>query len=65
MLTHLEKILATTRATVAATKARVPLAELERLAAAHQPRGWAAALRQKAANGLAVIAEIKHRRRRG
>lgn len=44
---------------MAATKARVPLAELERLAAAHQPRGWAAALRQKAANGLAVIAEIK------
>jgi indole-3-glycerol phosphate synthase len=35
------------------------LAELERLAAAHQPRGWATALRQKAATSPAVIAEIK------
>jgi indole-3-glycerol phosphate synthase len=35
------------------------MVELERLAAAHQPRGWAAALRQKAATGPAVIAEIK------
>jgi indole-3-glycerol phosphate synthase len=35
------------------------MAELERLAALHQPRGWAAALRQKAACGPAVIAEIK------
>lgn len=59
MSTHLDKILATTRATVAATKARVPVAELERLAAAHQPRGWANALRQKAAAGPAIIAEIK------
>jgi indole-3-glycerol phosphate synthase len=59
MFTHLDKILATTRATVAAAKARVPVAELERLAAAHQPRGWAAALRRKAATGPAVIAEIK------
>jgi indole-3-glycerol phosphate synthase len=59
MSTHLDKILATTRATVAAAKERVPVAELERLAALHQPRGWAAALRQRAATGPAVIAEIK------
>lgn len=59
MSTHLDRILATTRATVAAAKAHVPVAELERLAAAHQPRGWAAALRQRAATGVAVIAEIK------
>jgi indole-3-glycerol phosphate synthase len=59
MNTTLDKILAATRATVAAARARVPLAELERLAAAHQPRGWAKALRQKAASGPAVIAEIK------
>jgi indole-3-glycerol phosphate synthase len=59
MTTALDKILATTRATVAAAKARVPLAELERLASVHQPRGWSAALRQKAATGPAVIAEIK------
>jgi indole-3-glycerol phosphate synthase len=37
----------------------VPVAELERPAAAHQPRGWAAALRRQAATGPAVIAEIK------
>jgi indole-3-glycerol phosphate synthase len=59
MSSHLDKILATTRTTVAAAEARVPVAELERLAAAHQPRGWAAALRQRAATGIAVIAEIK------
>jgi indole-3-glycerol phosphate synthase len=57
MTTHLDKILATTRTTVAASKARVPLAQLERQAALHEPRGWAAALRKKA--GRAVIAEIK------
>jgi indole-3-glycerol phosphate synthase len=59
MTAQLDKILATTRATVAAAKAHVSVAELERLAAAHQPRGWARALRQKAATGPAVIAEIK------
>jgi indole-3-glycerol phosphate synthase len=59
MSTHLDRILASTRVTVAAAKALVPAAELERLAAQHQPRGWAEALRQKAANGPAVIAEIK------
>ena len=51
--------MATTRATVAAARERVPLAELERLASAHQPRGWAAALRHKAAASSAIIAEIK------
>jgi indole-3-glycerol phosphate synthase len=59
MPTRLDIILATTRATVAAAKACVPVAELERRAAAHQPRGWAAALRRRAARGPAVIAEIK------
>lgn len=59
MATHLDTILASTRATVAAAKARVPLAELEKRVCAHRPRGWAAALRRKAAVGLAVIAEIK------
>jgi indole-3-glycerol phosphate synthase len=59
MSTTLDKILASTRATVAAAIAHVPLAELERLAALHQPRGWARALRKKAASGPAVIAEIK------
>ena len=59
MPTQLETILATTRAAVAQAKARVPLTELEQRATAHQPRGWAAALRRKSASGPAVIAEIK------
>jgi len=59
MSTYLDKILPQTRATVAAARARVPVAELERLAADYQPRGWARALRQQAATGPAVIAEIK------
>jgi indole-3-glycerol phosphate synthase len=37
----------------------VPAAELERRAAAHHPRGWAAALRRQATQRPAVIAEIK------
>jgi len=59
MSTHLEKILATTRATVAASKASFPRAVLEHRAAAHRPRGWAAGLRRSGAKGPAVIAEIK------
>jgi indole-3-glycerol phosphate synthase len=59
MSSHLEKILASTRATVAAAKASVPLSDVERRAALHQPRGWAKALRQRAAAGPAVIAEVK------
>jgi indole-3-glycerol phosphate synthase len=37
----------------------VRVTELERLAALHHPRGWAAALRRVAPAGAAVIAEIK------
>jgi indole-3-glycerol phosphate synthase len=57
--TFLTTILASTRATLASAKADVPTAELERRAAEHHPRGWAAALRQRATTGPAVIAEIK------
>jgi indole-3-glycerol phosphate synthase len=57
--TILATILATTRAAVAASKTHVSVAELERLAAAHHPRGWAAALRRQAVGGPAIIAEIK------
>jgi indole-3-glycerol phosphate synthase len=57
--TFLATILTSTRATVAANKIRVPLAELERRALEHHPRGWAAALRRHAPAGPAVIAEIK------
>jgi indole-3-glycerol phosphate synthase len=38
---------------------RVSAAELERRASEHIPRGWARALRARAAEGLAVIAEVK------
>jgi indole-3-glycerol phosphate synthase len=57
--TVLDSILAATRITVAAAKANVSLAKLERLAAQHRPRGWASALRARAATGPAVIAEVK------
>ncbi|HTX77243.1 MAG TPA: indole-3-glycerol phosphate synthase TrpC [Terracidiphilus sp.] len=59
MPTRLDTILAATRSTLEAARASVPLAELERRAALHQTRGWAAALRHRAASGPAVIAEIK------
>jgi len=59
MPSHLDKILATTRATVVASRERVPVAELERMAALHAPRGWARALRAKAVSGPAIIAELK------
>ncbi len=59
MPTRLETILETTRGSVGQARERVPMRELERCAAAHEPRGWAAALRQRAAAGAAVIAEIK------
>ena len=57
--TFLSTILASTRTTVDAAKKAVPRAVLERKAAEHHPRGWAAALRRQAAHGPAVIAEIK------
>jgi len=59
MSTHLDRILATTRATVATSKERVSVADLERQAALHTPRGWAAALRRRSEVAPAVIAELK------
>jgi indole-3-glycerol phosphate synthase len=56
---HLERILNTTRATVTERKARVSRAELERRAALHTPRGFARALRARAAQAPAMIAELK------
>lgn len=56
---HLERILATTRATVASQRQQVSLKELERRAASHAPRGFARALRDRAASAPAVIAELK------
>ena len=57
MANYLDRITDKTRAAVAEAKQLRPVAELERLAALHEPRGWTAALRQK--SGRAVIAEIK------
>ena len=63
MSTHTETVLstivATTRSSVAAAKSLVPMAELERRALRHRPRGWAAALRRPEASAPAIIAEIK------
>jgi len=59
MKTQLDMILRSTRATVATAKSCVGVAELERRAALHQPRGWVAALSRRASSGVAVIAEIK------
>ncbi|WP_263351199.1 indole-3-glycerol phosphate synthase TrpC [Acidicapsa acidisoli] len=57
--TVLDKILATTRATVAANRALVSVEELEQRAEQHHPRGWAGALRARAATAPAIIAELK------
>jgi indole-3-glycerol phosphate synthase len=63
MTTHtdtvLSTILASTRASLDAARLAIPVAELERRAAQHRPRGWVAALRSQAAKGPAVVAEIK------
>ena len=59
MSTQLDLILEKTRSSVATAKKTVLLADLERRAALHRPRGWAEALRKKAATGPSVIAEIK------
>lgn len=56
---HLEPILAETRRVVEDRKQRFATAELELRAAAHQPRGFARALRHRAELGPAIIAELK------
>jgi len=56
---YLPEILAHTRVVVESAKAEADYAALERAAAAHTPRGFAAALRAKAVRGPAVIAELK------
>jgi indole-3-glycerol phosphate synthase len=57
--TFLSTIVASTRSIVAASKMSASLADLERRATQHHPRGWAAALRRQAEQGVAVIAEVK------
>lgn len=59
MSTHLDKILAETRQTVARRKEQVPLEALDRRAFEHSPRGFARALRAAAERGPAILAELK------
>jgi indole-3-glycerol phosphate synthase len=59
MATHLDEILAVTRRHVESRKQSANLADLERRAAAHSPRGFAAALRRPGTAPPAIIAELK------
>lgn len=59
MPTYLEQIMAATFLRVEDRRTRADLQALERRAAAHTPRGFAASLRSKAASGPAMIAECK------
>jgi indole-3-glycerol phosphate synthase len=56
---RLDPILTQTRADVARRRERVSVAELEKLAAQHTPRGFARALREAGAGSPAIIAELK------
>ncbi len=56
---HLDRILARTRQTVAERKLVTGVAELQAMAALHEPRGFARTLRRKALDGPAILAEIK------
>ena len=59
MATHLDEILAVTRRDLELRKQSANLRDLERRAAAHTPRGFAAALRRRATDQPAIIAELK------
>ena len=59
MATHLDEILAVTRRDVESRKQSADLSDLERRAAAHVPRGFAAVLRRHPASQPAAIAELK------
>jgi len=59
MQTQLETILAHTQSEVVERRRTADLRVLERQAAAHQPRGFEAALRRAAETGFAIIAELK------
>jgi indole-3-glycerol phosphate synthase len=56
---HLDPILAEARKTVEARKRASHRPSLEALAAAHTPRGFVRALRQRSASSPAIIAELK------
>jgi indole-3-glycerol phosphate synthase len=55
----LDQIMSCTLLTVMDRKSRANIADLERAADAHRPRGFHASLRKTATQGMAVIAELK------
>jgi indole-3-glycerol phosphate synthase len=59
MAMHLDEILAVTRRDLERRKQSANLADLEQRAAAHIPRGFAAALRRHGKSHPAIIAELK------
>jgi len=59
MATYLDKILETTRKDLALRQEAASLTTLEAAASRHAPRGFASALRIRAASGPAIIAELK------
>ena len=59
MATYLDRIMSQTLLRVLDRKAVTNLESLERRAVAHTPRGFAAGLRKVAADGPAIIAELK------
>lgn len=59
MSTRLDEILSVTRHNLASTKSAAQARALEKLAAAHHPRGFRRALQERAATGPAIIAELK------
>src|SRR5258708_361610 len=58
-MTVLADIVSATRRKVGECRSRADLRELERLAAAHVPRGFRRALESASEAGIAVIAELK------
>ncbi len=59
MATHLDEILAVTRRDLERRRQSANLPELERLAAAYSPRGFAVSLRRRPTEPPAIIAELK------
>jgi indole-3-glycerol phosphate synthase len=59
MAAVLDRIVAATRIRVAEAKRGAGVRELERCAESHTPRGFRRALAAKAADGIAIIAELK------
>lgn len=59
MQTHLDRIMACTRVRVDERKSVTDLADLERRAQVHEPRGFIKGLRAASTRGPAIIAELK------